>query len=84
MMQSLPVSDGSVRFATVVSKKTAKTAVARNRVRRRTSAALMALSPSIDKGNHVIFYAKPGSSILSQAEIKAAVSDLLLRARIMR
>ena len=51
-------NDGLTRVAVVVSKKTAKTAVVRNRIRRRFYAALAHFLKDTDKGYLMVFYPK--------------------------
>ena len=47
-----------MRVAVVVSKKTAKTAVMRNRIRRRFYAAIAPLLKNIKQGGLMVFYPK--------------------------
>ncbi|MEK7569070.1 MAG: ribonuclease P protein component [Patescibacteria group bacterium] len=51
-------NDGLTRVAVVVSKKTAKTAVVRNRIRRRFYAALAHFLKDTNKGYLMVFYPK--------------------------
>jgi ribonuclease P protein component len=61
------------RFSAVVSKKVAKTAVERNKLRRRTYAALSKITSKIKDGFHVILLAK---NAMIKAEPKDIVADL--------
>lgn len=51
-------NEGLSRAAVVVSKKIAKTAVVRNRIRRRFYAAIAPLLKNTDKGGLIVFYPK--------------------------
>jgi len=51
-------NEGPSRITVVVSKKTAKTAVVRNRIRRRFYAAIEPLLKNLDRGYLMVFYPK--------------------------
>ncbi|MCL1839695.1 ribonuclease P protein component [Candidatus Saccharibacteria bacterium] len=71
-------SRGKQRFAVVVSKKVLKSAVARNRIRRRVYEAIREQLPSLKSPNDHIFtiYSKDIKDI-SFSELQAIISDLL-------
>lgn len=70
-----PSPDAISRFAVVVSKKVAPTAVERNKTRRRVFGALEAMSP-IQPATY-IFFAKKGAPELSYKNLEAEVRTLI-------
>lgn len=70
MMRAAP-GDGTTRIAAATPSKVAKTAVMRNRLRRRTYAAVRMLSPKMKDGFRVI--------LLAKAPLIEARPDALLR-----
>lgn len=67
----------------IASKKVAKSAVARNRLRRRGYAALTNFIKKIPEGNLLAFYFKTGAEKISYQETSREVKGLLIRARLM-
>jgi ribonuclease P protein component len=76
-------SETPSRFAFVVSGKVARTAVSRNRLRRRGYAAIESLKVSVHPGHTVVLYYKKGASTLSFAEISKEVRQLLRNGGLM-
>lgn len=64
------------RVAVTVSKKVSKSAVRRNKVRRRTYSAIRDHLDALDKGLY-LFIAKKGSEMLKIVDIEQEVSQLL-------
>ncbi len=64
---------GDSRFSAVVSKKIAKTAVLRNKFRRRIYSVLGRNMESVKAGFHIILLAKP---TIIKTELKDIASDL--------
>ncbi len=67
------------RFAFVVSKKVAKTAVMRNRLRRRGYAALRPLIPSLARGRLVGFFAKNNAVLAPTSKIALDIRAILTK-----
>jgi ribonuclease P protein component len=84
-------SFGKSRFAAVASKKYFKTAVMRNRMRRRTYAALTDVVSYMDKnavnmnGNifHCILMIKPTALDIDQSDLKQAIHEIFVKSRII-
>jgi ribonuclease P protein component len=72
---------GKQRFAVVVSKKVLKSAVARNRIRRRIYEAIRAKLPDLKKPSDYIFtvYSKEVKDI-DFTELQTLIADLLKQA----
>jgi ribonuclease P protein component len=70
---ALPTPAG--RAAAVVSKKIAKSSVARHRLKRRI---LAVLAPKVRPGRSFIVYARAGSSSLSSAALAKELATLLV------
>ena len=83
-MRFLPADTSPSRFSVTVSKKVAKLAVDRNRIRRRVSAALAPLTPTFSKTNFYIgvISAKSGIEKASFPQIRTELAELLKKARI--
>jgi ribonuclease P protein component len=64
---------GENRFSAAISKKIAKTAVERNKLRRRTYSALGGIVGKLKPGFHVVLMAK---AALPKATLKDIASDL--------
>ena len=64
---------GPTRFSAVISKKITKTAVERNKLRRRIYSAVASFGAKISKDHHVILLAKP---LLSKSTLKDIVADI--------
>ncbi len=70
-------------FACVVSKKAAKTAVARNRVRRQVYAALTPLLEKSHAGFVCVFYIKSPALLVGRAQIQYDITTLLRTAGVV-
>jgi ribonuclease P protein component len=68
-------SESPARVAVSVSKKVSKSAVLRNRTRRRAYSAISALLPGLKPGLYFVS-AKPGADKLAGAELKAELEEL--------
>ena len=77
----LPRSAGDVRFGVVAGKKVGG-AVQRNRVRRLIREALRQRLPSVRRGAHAVWVARPAAARASYAEVEQAISSLMDRARL--
>lgn len=75
---------GKTRFAIVVSKKVASSAVARNRIRRLISQAIQANLGIIKEGRDVVLVVLPGFAPISFAQTKEIVDWLLQKACIIK
>jgi ribonuclease P protein component len=73
-LRMLPSDAGHRQFSVVVSKKVAKTAVARNALRRKVYAALQECGPA---NVHAIVYMKPDSMNATFEQIHVALQSLL-------
>lgn len=72
------------RFAVSVSKKTAKNAVDRNRLRRRAYAVLSRLFPTVERPLPAIVFFKPNAGSLAYEEIKNEIFFLLEKSGLNR
>ena len=72
------------RAGFVCSKKVAKKAVARNKIKRRLREMARALWPNVKAGYDLVFIAKLGIADKDFAEIKASVENLLKKARLLK
>jgi ribonuclease P protein component len=70
------------RFAVSVSKKTASTAVLRNRIRRRVYSALRPLVLGVVPGYMVGIVAKTGAEKITPEDLSKEIQDLLKKTRI--
>lgn len=70
-------NDGLTRVAVVVSKKTAKTAVVRNRIRRKFYAALAPFLKDASKGRLMVFYPKKEVATVPFTVLKSEVETIL-------
>ena len=70
--------------ATVAPKKIAKTAVQRNRIRRKLYEAVRSFRGDIQPGMHILVFAKPALLVVSQKDITADLKALFVKASIMR
>lgn len=75
-VRTAPADAGKSRAACVVSKRVARGAVERNRLRRRMYAALATVLPTLPAPQDVMLVAKPGAPLLSFAEISAEIRTL--------
>lgn len=69
---------GQIKCAVTVSKKIAKTSVARNQLRRRIYSVLSSLLPSITPGVQMVVIAKQGILNLSFKELSAQIKEGLV------
>lgn len=78
---SVKVRDGfdRTKCAVAVSKKVAKKAVERNRIRRRVYAAIREIFDSLPQGSHFLFFARSGVKTASFEEIKNEIVSLIKR-----
>lgn len=72
---SSPGSDS--RFSFVVSGKVARTAVARNRLRRRGYAAVASRSKTLKSGHSLVFFAKAGAAAAPFDDLSLDINRLL-------
>jgi ribonuclease P protein component len=73
ILKTADSKSAETRFSAVISKKIAKTAVERNKFRRRIYAALRTLDVKIKQGFHIILLAKPP---LTKSLAKDIIHDL--------
>lgn len=78
------ISSASWRISVVISKKVAKTAVLRNKIRRRAYSVLKnsTKNPSPASG-YIILFAKKGVEKATFSETKEAIQDILIKAKII-
>ena len=67
------------RFAFVVSKKVAKRAVDRNRIKRMLRESIHTLLPSIQPGYDVVFIAKKNFADKTEKDVEQIVHTILLK-----
>jgi ribonuclease P protein component len=79
-----PNGGGPTRFAVVVSTKTEKRAVRRNRVKRRTREILRSLLPRIVSGADAIVTLRREAIAADFALLEAGLARLLTDARLLR
>ena len=73
-----------IRIAAVASKKIAKTAVVRNRIRRKIYEAVRPLKSSLPSSIHVLIFAKAGLLQVTHKEIEADLKNLFVKAGLLR
>ena len=90
-LRASKVTSGKTRFSTVASKKYFKTAVERNKIRRRIYVAITPLLSVVDKESmdnnrtfHCMIVAKPQVLRLTKDELAKAVQDILFESRILQ
>lgn len=66
----------STYFSVVVAKKVAKTAVSRNKIRRRCYSILKKVQESLNNYYFIILFAKKGVEKVSFADVKADIEKL--------
>jgi len=72
------------KFAPTAPKKTFKTAVSRNRVRRRIYAAVRKVAPlEREKQNHIVLIVKKDIADISADELARMIESLFVRARLI-
>lgn len=79
MKNSLGIS----RFGFVVSKKLSKSAVVRNKVRRRLSEAIKAEINNIKPETDLVIIALPGVEKKEFSEVKEAINNTLIKTRLL-
>ena len=72
---------GERGFAVIVSKKAARKAVDRNRIKRRMRAIFREFHSAFPAGTVVLAYAKSGASRVPMAQLREETGDLLRRAQ---
>jgi len=72
-----PIKGTGVKCATVASKKVARRAVERNKIKRRCRAALSKRIMNIQKPIALVFYAKSDAKIAKFSAIEADIETLL-------
>jgi ribonuclease P protein component len=80
--KSQKADSGSARFAVIVSKKMEKTAVGRNKIKRRMRAALSPFAKHAKPSVNFV-YAKKGAAAISFKEIQKEINLLLTEAKIV-
>lgn len=75
--------EGFSRFSVTVSKKNAKTAILRNKIRRKVYAILKELYPSIQKGSWGIFYPNAHAITADTTTLTLEIKKLLKQAHII-
>lgn len=70
-------------FSVVVSKKVTKTAVLRNKIRRRGYSILGKVAKSLNNPYYIIVFAKKGAEKATFVETEAQVLELLKKAKIL-
>lgn len=76
-------TEKEVRVSVVVSKKTAKTAVARNRIRRRIYSVIELYLKKISHGSTIVIYPKAETKDASFELLKSEVEQALKKAHII-
>ena len=65
------------RSSVIVSKKVAKTAPARNRIKRRARAILAGCLPELTPGSTVLLFARPNARTATHEDLKKDVTSLV-------
>lgn len=73
-----------IRIAAIASKKIAKTAVARNLIRRKTYNAVKTIKSKINPGLHIALFAKSVINTKKVTEIETDVQNLFVKAGLLR
>lgn len=73
----VPSRNGEFRAGVVVSKKVSKSAVVRNRIRRRVYAYLSAVKPTLKPGDYVVSVFEERFATMPQPELEATLNTLL-------
>ena len=77
-------SQGLSRFSVSAPKKVAKTAVERNKIRRRVYSALRHVYPKVQSGFHGIFIAKSAVVKSSFTELSSDISSLFVKIGLLK
>ena len=72
------------RFAVSVPKKVAKTAVERNKIRRRVYTVLNGLIPQLEHGNYVVLIMKSGSEKLSILDLERKMYETFVKSGLLK
>lgn len=75
--------EGDIRVSVVVSKKTAKTAVARNLIRRRFYEIIQDLQKRLTQQGMVVFYPKKETATIDFKDLKKEVEAALEKANLL-
>lgn len=73
----------TTNIGVVVSKKVAKTAVSRNKIRRRAYSLVQKYLKPLKPPYFLAFFAKKGAEKAAFKEVEAEISDLLQKAKIL-
>ena len=73
-----------IRISAVAPKKVSKTAVGRNKIRRKIYEATRTYKHRIIPGLHVIIFAKPTVLKATQKEIVADLEDIFVKSKLIR
>ncbi len=79
-----PIKEENIRFAFVVSAKTAKKAAVRNKLKRRARAIAAKLLPRCGKKTAVMVFFKKGSEKLSFNELEREITAILKKAGVLQ
>ena len=77
----VPNRDDKFRAGVVVSKKVSKSAVVRNRIRRRVYAYLSAAKPTLKSGDYVVSVFEERFATMPQPELESTLGSLLKKTR---
>lgn len=72
--------EGKVRVGVIVSKKSAKKATARNRLKRRIRETLPLFIPLFPKGTDIVVITRPGAETVDEKQILSTLRTLLEKA----
>lgn len=75
---------GSKRFAAVAPTKIEKTAVGRNRLRRKMYALVRELNSSVANGVQALIFAKAGAKSASPSDLRTDLRTLFVKAGLLR
>lgn len=84
VLYAAPNDAAACRVGVTVGKRVARSAVRRNRLRRRVREALRLRYPRLAPGHDLLLIARPASAGASWADLAAAVDTLLRRAGLWR
>ncbi len=76
--------EGAARVAAVAPQKIAKTAVIRNKTRRKVYAIVHGLSAQLKSGLTIIIFAKQPALAAKPAELKEALQGVFVKAGVLR
>lgn len=84
VLYAAPNEAGPSRIGVSVGKRVSRSAVARNRVRRRLREAIRPRYDELVAGHDLLFVARPPSASATWDDLRAAVAALVTRARLWR